>query len=57
MLETSKGILSDELIALNRAVKLLSESSTMADVERENLQAEREEIERSNKMLAAKVRI
>ena len=56
MLEASEGILSDELTALNRAVKLLSESSTMADVERENLQAEREEIERSNEMLAVKVR-
>ena len=56
MLETSEGILSDELTALNRAVELLSESSTMADFERENLQAEREEIERSNEMLAVKVR-
>ena len=42
MLETSEGILSNELTALNRAVKLLSESSTMADLERENLQSERE---------------
>lgn len=56
MLETSEGILSDELTALNRAVELLSETSTMADVERETLQAEREEIERSNEMLAVKVR-
>ena len=56
MLETSEGILGDELAALNRAVELLSESSTMADIERENLQAEREEIERSNEMLAVKVR-
>ena len=56
MLETSEGILSDELTALNRAVELLSETSTMADVEREKLQAEREEIERSNEMLAVKVR-
>ncbi len=56
MLETSEGILSDELKALNRAVEILSENSTIADVERENLQAEREEIERSNEMLAVKVR-
>ena len=56
MLETSEGILSGELSALNRAVELLSESSTMADIERENLQTEREEIERSNEMLAVKVR-
>ena len=56
MLETSEGILSDELAALNRAVEILSENSTIADVERENLQAEREEIERSNEMLAVKVR-
>ena len=56
MLETSEGILSGELSALNHAVELLSESSTMADIERENLQAEREEIERSNEMLAVKVR-
>ena len=56
MLETSQGILSDELTALNRAVELLSETSTMADVERENLQAERDELERSNEMLAVKVR-
>ena len=56
MLETSEGILSDELAALNRAVELLSENSTIADVERENLQEEREEIERSNEMLAVKVR-
>ena len=56
MLETSQNILSDELSALNRAVELLSESSTMADVERENLQSELEEIERSNEMLAVKVR-
>ena len=56
MLETSEGILSNELTALNRAVELLSESSTMADLERENLQSEREEIERSNEMLAVKVR-
>ena len=52
MLETSEGILSDELAALNRAVGLLSENSTIADVERENLQEEREEIERSNEMLS-----
>ncbi len=56
ILETSEGILSDELAALNRAVELLSENSTIADVERENLQEEREEIERSNEMLAVKVR-
>lgn len=56
MLETSVGILSNELTALNRAVKLLSESNTMADLERENLQSEREEIERSNEMLSVKVR-
>ncbi len=56
MLETSEGILSDELKALNRDVEILSENSTIADVERENLQAEREEIERSNEMLAVKVR-
>jgi len=56
MLETSEGILSDELAALNSAVELLSENSTIADVERENLQEEREEIERSNEMLAVKVR-
>ena len=40
----------------NRAVELLSENSTIADVEREDLQAEREEIERSNEMLSVKVR-
>ena len=56
MLETSEGILSDELAALNSAVELLSENSTIADVEREDLQEEREEIERSNEMLAVKVR-
>ena len=56
MLETSEGILSNELTALNRAVELLSESSTMADLERENLQSEREEIERSNEMLSVKIR-
>ena len=56
MLETSEGILSDELAALRHAVELLSENSTMADVERESLQAEREEIESSNEMLAVKVR-
>ena len=57
MLETSEGILSDELAALRHAVELLSENSTMADVECESLQAEREEIECSNEMLAVKVRI
>ena len=57
MLETSEGILNDELAALRHAVELLSENSTMADVERESLQAEREEIESSNEMLAVKVRI
>ena len=56
MLETSEGILSDELAALRHSVELLSENSTMADVERESLQAEREEIESSNEMLAVKVR-
>ena len=57
MLETSEGILSDELAALRHAVELLSENSTLADVERDSLQAEREEIESSNEMLAVKVRI
>ena len=56
MLETSEGILSDELAALRHSVELLSENSTMADVERESLQAEREEIVSSNEMLAVKVR-
>lgn len=55
MLETSGGILKDELAALKRAVKILSDTSTSADTEREILQAEREEIQRSNEMLAVKV--
>ena len=54
MLETSEGILNNELTALNRAVELLSESSTMADVERENLQAEREAVSYTHLTLPTK---
>ena len=56
MLETSGSLLKEELKALKRAVGILAETSTAADAERENLQAERAEIEDANEMLAVKVR-